>query len=71
MIESNNLSYQLGSLWNDTCMNRSVNKIKSNSEGFLHRSDAMKLGIVRTHDGAVVANQLITRVTEIPEQLIV
>jgi hypothetical protein len=52
-------------------MNRSVDDIESISESFLHCRDSVELGVVRTHNSAVIADQLFARIAEVSERLMV
>jgi len=52
-------------------MNGSVHQIKTGSEGLLHGGNSVKLGVVRTHNCAIVANELFTRVAEVSQRLVV
>ena len=52
-------------------MNGSVNQIKTGSEGLLHGGNSVKLSVVRTHNCAIVANELFTRVAEVSQRLVV
>jgi hypothetical protein len=61
----------LGTLRYDARMNGSIYQIKTGTEGLLHGGNSVKLGIVGTHNCAIVANELFTRIAEISQRLIV
>ena len=52
-------------------MDGAVDHIESVPESFIHRTDSVQLSVVRTHYSAVVANQLLARIAEISQLLIV
>lgn len=60
VVQTHDLGDQLRSLWHYTRMDRSVYQVKTGAEGFFHSRDSMQLGIVRTHNCAIIAYQLLT-----------
>jgi len=52
-------------------MNLAVDAIKSVLEGIINGGYPMELRVVGAHDCAVVANELFTADTEVPERLLV
>ena len=52
-------------------MDGAVDHIESVPESFIHRTDSVQLSVVWAHYCAVVANQLLARITEISQLLIV
>lgn len=52
-------------------MNGSVHQIKAGAEGLLHGGNSVKLGVMRTHNCAIVTNELFTRIAEVSQRLVV
>jgi hypothetical protein len=50
-------------------MDRFINTIKPVFEGIVNRTDSMKLGVVRSHDRALIAYELFATDTEVTERL--
>lgn len=71
VVETDDLCDELGALWHDRGVDGTVDEIKACAEGLVHCSYAVKLRVVRTHDSAVVANQLVTRIAEVAKLLVV
>jgi len=65
VVKSNDLRDKLSTLGYNTCVNGSVNQVETGTESFLHGRNTVKLGVVRAHNRAIIANQLFTRVTEV------
>jgi hypothetical protein len=51
-------------------MDALVHSVKAVLEGSVDGRDSMELGIVRTHNGTVVADKLFTAVTEVAKWLL-
>ena len=51
-------------------MNLLVDFLKSVTECFLHVADTMELGVVRSHDSTVIADQLLIVVAIVPQRFI-
>ena len=65
MVKSDDLADQLGPLWHQTLVNRSVNSLESEPKRLFHVADAMQLGVMGTHHCAVVTKELFTGVAEV------
>ena len=46
-----------------------VDSVESIPESLIYGGDPVQLGVVRTHHGAIVADQFFTRVTEVSQRL--
>lgn len=71
MVETDDLCDELGALGHDGGVDGTVDEIKACAEGLVHGSYAVKLRVVRAHDSAVVANQLVTRIAVVAKRLVV
>lgn len=71
VVEPHDLSDQLRSLRHDARVDRPVDQVEARPEGLLHGRNTVELRVVRAHHCTVVADQLLTRVTEIAEGLVV
>jgi hypothetical protein len=61
----------LGTSRHNTVVDVPIQEVKARAEGLLLHGDAMKLRVMRTHDRAIVANELFTRVAKEPQWLVV
>ena len=69
MVKADDLTNELGALGYQRVVDRLVDRFKTVAERLFHIADAMKLRVVGPHDRAVVAEELLARVTEVPERL--
>ena len=68
VVKSDDLTDQLGTLRHQILVNRLIDSLKSIPKGLLHVADAMQLSVMRSHDRAVVAQQLFAGVTKVTQR---
>ena len=69
MVKPDNLADKLGSFGHETVSDRLIHRLKPVTEGLLNVADPVQLRIVRTHDCAVDAQQLLRVVTVVSQWL--
>lgn len=69
VVKTHDLSDELGTLGDQGVMDTTIYEVETGTESFFHGGDAMELGVVGSHDCAVVADQFFTGVTEVTQLL--
>ena len=71
MVEAHNLAYELGSLGDDVLVDGLVDGLKAETEGLVQVADPVQLGVMGTHNRAVIAEELFATVAEEFERFVV
>lgn len=64
MVESNDLTNQLGALGHNTRVDGLINRFKAVTESLVQIANAVKLSVVGTHHSTIITKQLLACVTE-------